>query len=109
MKFRTGFVTNSSSTAYIIVNRSDKRLYLEDFIRENPQFVQDFNAFYGYEYTQEEMLQCARKRHESFHSGKNNVEYGDNDGDVLGQVLDYILRDGGRSKNFIWTFDEYLR
>ena len=35
--------------------------------------------------------------------------FGDEDGTVIGRIFDYILRDGGESKNFKWSFYGYNR
>jgi len=37
MKVRTKFVSNSSSTAFTILNKTDKEKDLVDFVKENPQ------------------------------------------------------------------------
>lgn len=39
------------------------------------------------------------------------VSFGDEDGDAIGIILDYMLRDGGYSKNdeFVWSFYKMLR
>lgn len=113
MKIRSGFVSNSSSCSFIIHNKTDKPLSLVDFVKENPQLVEEFKKEYSYEsyqkFSQEDMIKDAKKRKQKFKPGQNIVAYGDEDGDVLGNVFDYILRDGGKSKSFTWIFNGYLR
>ena len=38
-----------------------------------------------------------------------NLVFGDEEGTIIGNVYDYILRDGGTSKSFTWRFDKYYR
>ena len=109
MKIRNGFVSNSSSTSFYITNHSDENLTLLDFVLENHDIVKDFNNEYEYKHTLEEMIECAKSRGQVFEVGKNYATYGDEDGDVLGQVFDYMLRYGGKSKNFSWGFHEWRR
>ena len=116
MKYREGFVSNSSSCAFIIINTSDKPLTIVDFVRENPQLVEEWNEGFGYEDTQEEMIESAEQRlkYESetytYKPGKREYSvFGDEEGDTIGRVFDYILRDGGSSENWEWRFEEYLR
>lgn len=116
MKMRSDFVTNSSSTCYVIKNKSDSRKNIVDFFKENPDLIKQFNDEYGYDYTLEQVLKDAQKRVDEkdkdcrFRSKEQSyVQFGDEDGDSVGCILDYILRDGGESKSFSWKFDSYNR
>ena len=115
MKFKSDYTTNSSSTCFTITNKSSKDKTLVDFVNENPRLVEDFKSQYNWykddeRFTQEQMLICANNRQQIFPAKSSlNVGYGDDDGDTLGHVFDYILRDGGQSKSFKWKFKEYWR
>ena len=110
MKFRNGFVSNSSSTSYTIINKSNKDLTLVHFLAENPQLIDEYNEEYDYKHTQFKLLFSAYKNDVIFpaNSTKKYI-FSDNSGTLVGEVLDYILRDGGESENFIWKFKESLR
>jgi len=110
MKVREGFVSNSSSSSFLITNTSGKTKTLVDFVEENPQLVERFNWQYDYKHTQEEMLEGAKDLGVEFSPGEEKkCVFGDEDGTVIGKVFDYILRGGGRSDSFSWHFGEFYR
>lgn len=114
MKTRNGFVSNSSSTAFIIKNRTKERKTLVDFVRENPRLIEMFREEYGHTendgYTQDALIESASARNMAFEAKeKKYCPFGDEDGDLVGEVFDYILRGGGESPSFAWRFEEWLR
>lgn len=111
MKVRSGFVSNSSSSSFIITNKTSEDKTLVDFVMENPQLVEEFvTKYYWHEYTQEELLESAERRRTVLPANSSHrYIFGDEDGDVIGHVFDYILRDDGSSDSFAWEFDESLR
>lgn len=111
MKLRRGFVSNSSSSSFIIRNLTNKNLSLIDFIKENKHLIKEFNSEYSDKVTLQDMLNSAvsEDSKDYFKPGDNNCVFGDESGTTHGRVYDYILRSGGSSKNFSWKFDEYLR
>ena len=95
MKIRTGFVTNSSSTSFTIINKTKEDKTVADFLKENFQLVKQYNDEYGYGegYTESEALESAEEEGITIRPGKNEILFGDEDGTVIGIMFDYILRD----------------
>ena len=115
MKIRAGFVSNSSSTAYYITNLTDRQLTLVDFVKENPQIIEEFREEFDWYkeengFNQEELLLSAQEENLTFEpQNQHYVTFGDEDGTLVGNVFDYALRDGGESESFRWRFAESLR
>ncbi len=116
VKIRQGFVSNSSSTSFMITNTSDKTQTLYNFIKENfevvKEFCQDYNELETPEQLHSRMLQevSINEPYYTWAPGeRREVIFGDEQGTSYGMVFDYALRDGGESDNFRWKFNEYLR
>ncbi len=115
MKLKLDFITNSSSTAYTITNTSDKTLTLADFAMENMDLLLSFKQQYEWydddeRFTEVAYLESAAREGMEFKPGEEKYcVFGDESGTTIGIVYDYILRGGGKSKNFRWRFQESLR
>lgn len=115
MKVRHGFVSNSSSTSFIITNISKSKKNLVDFVKENPHLIEWFKGAYSWHrtdlnMTQENLIESARHNNITFQPNTpKECVFGDEQGTLIGQVFDYILRDGGKSKSFSWKFNKYRR
>ena len=115
MKVRNGFVSNSSSTSFVITNKTEEDLTLKDFICDNAHLVDQYNFEYracGH-YNVSELVGSVKTENIRLYPGDTDMEFGDHDGEFantpLGNVYDYILRDGGETERWKWKFDHYNR
>lgn len=109
MKTRNSFVSNSSSSSFIITNTTGKPKSLYDFAKENDWLVSEYNETYRDNIEIEDILEEAKNINVSLKPGKNLLIFGDEQGTKIGCVYDYVLRDGGISESFKWCFYESLR
>jgi len=128
VKIRDGFVSNSSATAFIIVNKEDGNVPLTEFVREvGRKIIEEYMEEYGDptsrwsdapegKKARRKVLNKAFKRmlkdakgEKPLEPGDNYRAFGDEDGNTIGQVFDYGLREGGHTKRFSWRFEEWLR
>lgn len=114
MKERNGFVSNSSSTSFYITNISSESKTLVDFVIENArlivEFLEEYDWYNSDDFNLENMTAAAKERDIHFNPGERlQCVFGDEQGDVIGSVYDYMLRSGGSSPSFVWEFDQFYR
>jgi len=111
MKRRNGFVSNSSSSSFIIKNLTNREMTLKDFAEETSYLVEDFNDLYDWNNDSIDDFFKDVNDYDYEWTPKEDkiVSFGDEDGNVMGKVYDYMLRDGGESESFQWWFHEARR
>ena len=97
MKIRKGFVSNSSSTAFIITNLTNEEKTLVDFVTETPWLIKDYMEGYSIEenngYSQGLLTVSAEENNITFKPHEEIIcRFGDEDGTLIGRVYDYMLR-----------------
>jgi len=78
MKIRIGFVTNSSSTAYMIINKTKTNKTAINFINENADllaYFNDMNKEWGEQVTKEELIASAKDHKLLIFPPDNEDEY----------------------------------
>jgi len=109
-KFRTGFVSNSSSCSFMIKNQSSEHKTIKDFAKETLYLVSEFNEYYDCDESHSVFLNNVSDYPMNLDPDESAyMIFGDEHGTTMGKIYDYMLRDGGSTESFSWYMVEMMR
>ncbi len=115
MKFRSKFVSNSSSCSFIVTNKTSADLDYSELVRDLKSVVQLYLSEYEdiHEIKNYNGVIESAKRKKYIFKAKSNVqvEFGDNHGDfmeIVGAAVDYFIKETFESDRFYIEFKESL-
>jgi hypothetical protein len=110
MKLKLDFITNSSSTGYTIdvkINNLSAQEFVDTFLNSK---LNKAIKEYRFTNTRDEIIESLERGYGfPLKKGKQDINFGDEDGTVAGEIFDYALRSGLTGKNFSLWFRESLR
>ncbi len=111
MRNKNEFVTNSSSTSFIITNKTNHNITAREFVDDiyNQGLLHTMKS-YDMLYTKEDIIKSLEEDYDFILKvGYNWFKFGDEDNTIAGEIFDYCLRDCYITKKISVKIDEYLR
>ncbi len=106
MKQRQGFVSNSSSSSFILTNLLEGNKVLLDFVRDNPELLEGYAKDCFNDYTQRDIELDAAKYVTIFPPGEEVRCYFSNEVDSKAEeMLRHMLEIGGNKEINGWRWE----
>ena len=98
----------------MITNLTKEKKTLVDFVAETPQIIEDYKKRYGVEddprFSQGHLMVSAEENNIVFEPHEEKIcVFGDEQDSLIGEVYDYMLRDGYGSSSFLVEYKSSLR
>jgi hypothetical protein len=116
MKIKNDFVTNSSSTSYMIKNVSESdNLTIKSFIESIWPHIQNEMKYYEFDviYSKDDIIKSLEENYKDYFPllplQEKEMIWGDEHNNLAGRVFDYVLRPGIQTGLVEVRVNEYLR